>query len=57
MDIEQAYRIVKQYGEYIGLSNLLMILDDMNADYNNLDSQERRAYKLVAAELAEGVVA
>jgi len=51
MDIEEAYSIVQFHGEEYGHSNLFGALNSMEELWDDLDSMERAAYKLVKREL------
>ena len=54
MDIEQAYRIVQQYGDYVGIENLFAIIASMELAYNALDTIERTACKIIKQALQQG---
>jgi hypothetical protein len=51
MDIEEAYSIVQFHGEEYGHRNLWGALNSMEENWDELDSMERGAYKLVKREL------
>ena len=51
MDIEEAYSIVQWHGEEYGHHNLWGALNSMEENWDDLDSMERGAYKLVKREL------
>jgi hypothetical protein len=51
MEIEEAYSIVQFHGEEYGHSNLFGALNSMEENWDDLDSMERGAYKLVKREL------
>lgn len=51
MDIEEAYSIVQWHGEEYGHHNLFGALNSMEENWDDLDSMERGAYKLVKREL------
>ena len=51
MDIEEAYSIVQWHGEEYGHRNLWGALNSMEENWDELDSMERGAYKLVKREL------
>jgi len=52
MDIEEAYRAVRDYGEMQGHYSLWSAVKCMENDWDDLDSYDRSAYKLVKRELA-----
>ncbi len=52
MDIEEAYRAVRDYGEMQGHSSLWSAVKCMENDWDDLDNYDRSAYKLVKRELA-----
>ena len=56
MEIEEAYRIVQWHGEEYGHSNLFGALNSMEELWDDLDSMERAAYKMVNRELQKAVV-
>ena len=51
MDIEEAYRIVQFAGEAYDQHNLWGSLASMENNWDDLDSAERAAYKMVKREL------
>ncbi len=51
MDIEEAYSIVQSHGEEYGHHNLWGSLNSMEEQWDELDSMERAAYKMVKREL------
>ena len=55
MDIEEAYSIVKFHGEEYGHSNLFGALNSMEELWDDLDSMERAAYKLVNREIQKEI--
>jgi hypothetical protein len=55
MDIEEAYSIVQFHGEEYGHSNLFGALNSMEELWDDLDSMERAAYKLVKRELEKEI--
>ena len=56
MEIEEAYSIVQFAGEEYGHSNLFGALNSMEENWDDLDSMERAAYKMVNRELQKAVV-
>ena len=56
MEIEEAYSIVQFAGEAYGHSNLFGALNSMEENWDDLDSMERAAYKMVNRELQKAVV-
>jgi len=56
MEIEEAYSIVQFAGEAYGHSNLLGALNSMEEHWDDLDSMERAAYKMVNRELQKAAV-
>ena len=56
MEIEEAYSIVQFAGEAYGHSNLWGALNSMEENWDDLDSMERAAYKMVNRELQKAVV-
>jgi hypothetical protein len=56
MDIEEAYRIVQWHGEEYGHGNLFGALNSMEELWDDLDSMERAAYKMVNRELQKAAV-
>ena len=55
MEIEEAYSIVQWHGEEYGHSNLFGALNSMEELWDDLDSMERAAYKLVKRELEKEI--
>jgi hypothetical protein len=55
MDIEEAYRTVQFCGEQYGHSNLWGALQAMENNWDDLDSMDRAAYKMVKRELEKEV--
>ena len=55
MEIEEAYSIVQFHGEEYGHSNLFGALNSMEELWDDLDSMERAAYKLVKRELEKEI--
>ena len=51
MDIEEAYSIVQFAGEAYDQHNLWGALASMESNWDDLDSAERAAYKMVKREL------
>ena len=51
IDIEEAYSIVQWHGEEYGHHNLFGALNSMEELWDDLDSMERGAYKMVKREL------
>ncbi len=56
MEIEEAYSIVQFAGEAYGQSNLFGALNSMEENWDDLDSMERAAYKMVKRELEKAIV-
>ena len=56
MDIGEAYSIVQWHGAEYGHSNLWGALNSMEELWDDLDSMERAAYKMVNRELQKAVV-
>jgi len=56
MDIGEAYSIVQWHGEEYGHRNLWGALNSMEQHWDDLDSMERAAYKVVKRELQKAVV-
>ena len=56
MEIEEAYSIVQFAGEAYGQSNLFGALNSMEENWDDLDSMERAAYKMVNRELQKAAV-
>ena len=56
MEIEEAYSIVQWHGEEYGHKNLWGALDSMEQKWDELDSMERAAFKMVNRELQKAVV-
>jgi hypothetical protein len=56
MEIEEAYSIVQFAGKEYGHSNLFGALNSMEENWDDLDSMERAAYKMVNRELQKAVV-
>ena len=56
MDIEEAYSIVKFHGAEYGHNNLWGALNSMEELWDDLDSMERAAYKMVNRELQKSLV-
>jgi hypothetical protein len=56
MDIGEAYSIVQWHGEEYGHSNLWGALNSMEENWDDLDSMERAAYKMVNRELQKSLV-
>ena len=56
MEIEEAYSIVQWHGEEYGHRNLFGALNSMEENWDELDSMERAAYKVVNHELQKAVV-
>ena len=56
MEIEEAYSIVQFAGEAYGHNNLFGALNSMEENWDDLDSMERAAYKMVNRELEKAVV-
>ena len=50
MDIEQAHRAVRDYGEMQGYYSLWSAVKCMENDWDDLDNYDRSAYKLVNRE-------
>jgi hypothetical protein len=57
MEIEEAYSIVQFAGEAYGHSNLFGSLNAMEENWDDLDSMERAAYKIVKRELERELLA
>ena len=57
MEIEEAYSIVQFAGEAYGHSNLFGALNSMEENWDDLDSWERSAYKIVKRELEKEIKA
>ena len=55
MEIEEAYSIVQWHGEEYGHRNLFGALNSMEELWDDLDSMERAAYKMVNRELQKAV--
>jgi hypothetical protein len=55
MKIEEAYSIVQFAGEAYGHSNLFSALNSMEENWDDLDSMERAAYKMVKRELEKEI--
>ena len=55
MEIEEAYSIVQFAGEAYGHSNLFGALNSMEENWDDLDSMERAAYKMVKRELEKEI--
>ena len=51
MEIEEAYSIVQFAGEAYNQQNLWGALNSMESNWDDLDSMERAAYKMVKREL------
>ena len=51
MEIDEAYSIVQFHGEEYGHYNLWGSLNSMEENWDDLDSMERAAYKMVKREL------
>lgn len=56
MEIEEAYSIVQFAGEAYGQSNLFGALNSMEENWDDLDSMERSAYKMVKRELEKEIL-
>ena len=56
MEIEEAYSIVQFAGEAYGHRNLFGALNSMEENWDDLDSMERAAYKMINRELQKAVV-
>ena len=56
MEIEEAFSIVQFAGEAYGHSNLWGALNSMEEHWDDLDSMERAAYKMVNRELQKAAV-
>ncbi len=53
MTFEQGMEVVQQYQRDWGLPALLETLEDMGDRFEDLDNNERRAYRVVFAEMAK----
>ena len=56
MEIEEAYSIVQWHGEEYGHKNLWGALDSMEQNWDDLDSMERAAYRMVNRELQKATI-
>jgi hypothetical protein len=52
MDMEEAYRAVRDYGEMQGHYSIWSAVKSMENNWDDLDSYDRTAYKMVNRELA-----
>lgn len=53
MNFEQAVQVVKQYQQDWGLPGLLEAMEQMQASFDDLWDQERRAYRVVFREMSK----
>ena len=56
MEIEEAYRVVKFYGDEYGHRDIFGALNSMEENWDDLDSMDRSAYKMVNRELQKAIV-
>jgi hypothetical protein len=56
MEIEEAHSIVKFHGDEYGHHNLFGALNSMEELWDELDSMERSAYKMVKRELEKEIL-
>lgn len=54
MDLDDAYRIVTNYGDIQGIRGFFSILQDMDGCWDDLDRQERTAYNMIKKDLMKG---
>lgn len=54
MDLDDAYRIVTDYGDIQGIRGLFSILQDMDSCWDDLDRQERTACNMIKKDLMKG---
>lgn len=57
MDISEAYSIVQWHGEEYGHHNLFGALNRMEKNWDDLDSMERAAYRMVKRQLEKELLA
>lgn len=51
MDLDDAYRIVTNYGDIQGIRGFFSILQDMDSCWDDLDRQERTACNMIKKDL------
>jgi hypothetical protein len=56
MEIEEAHSIVKFHGDEYGQRDLFGALNSMEENWDDLDSMERSAYKMVKRELEREIL-